>query len=231
MGNNRRLTLEDRKTIEKLLHEGHKHMDICKTINIWRTTFYREMKKCAGAYNGQEAHENSYKSINYIDWDIIGKRFGLLTVLSYANKYKRRSWWKCQCDCGNTIIISRKILTEYCSADRQLSCGCIAKESRGPNGQVPIQEAALRKFQDLLTFREIKGRCWEWTGYRQKGKVPKTSWKNKSMSVRKCMYLIMNGITFEPNAVYAKCGNLKCFNPEHITLDRPAKRSFYTDQD
>lgn len=51
------------------------------------------------------------------------------------------------------------------------------------------------------------------------------------MTVRKCMYLLMNGTTYEPNHVFSACGNLYCFNPDHITLERPAKRQFYTEQE
>jgi hypothetical protein len=224
---NKRLSLEDRKKIEQLLHEKVKHGKICEEIGIWPTTLYREFKKCKDHYNAEEAHKNTSCSKNLIDWTIIGKRFGLLTVLDYANKYNKRTWWKCQCDCGKTCIISRKILTEYCSPNRPLSCGCIAKEHAGNGKKVPIQEAALRKFQDLISFRKINHDCWEWTGYKQKGKCPKTSWKNKAMSVRKCMYLLMNDTTYEPNPVFTTCGNLMCFNPEHITLERPKKRQYY----
>lgn len=224
---NKRLTLEQRKIIEELLHQNKKHKDICKIVGIHTTTLYREFKKCKDAYNAEEAHKNTCRGYHPIDMDIIGKRFGLLTVLEYASKYNHRTWWKCKCDCGSTCIISRKVLSDYCSPDRLLSCGCVAKESKGSKEKVDFEESSLRKFQDLIAFREIKGRCWEWTGYKQNGKIPKTSWKNKSMSVRKCMYLLMHGTTYEPNPVFTTCGNLNCFNPEHITLERPPNRHFY----
>jgi len=227
MEKNKRLTLDDRKKIEELLNSGLLHKKICELVGISRTTFYRDIKKCKGAYNGEEAHKNTGKSIHLIRWDIIGKRFGLLTVESYVNIYKRRTWWKCKCDCGNYTTISRKKLMEYCSEKRPLSCGCIPKQWKNADEKLPIEELALRKYEDLLKFRKIHRGCWEWTGYKQKGKCPKTSWRNKSMSVRKCMYLLMNGITFEPNPVFSKCGNLNCFNPDHITLERPKKRQYY----
>jgi hypothetical protein len=47
------------------------------------------------------------------------------------------------------------------------------------------------------------------------------------MGVRKCMYLLMNGTTYEPNPVFTTCGNLMCFNPEHITIERPKLRQLY----
>lgn len=227
MSKNKRLTLEERKTIEELLHKNVKHKEICEKVKINPSTLYRDFRKCQGAYSAEEAHKNTCRGFHPIDWKIIGKRFGLLTVIQYANKYKGISWWKCRCDCGQICIISRKILIEYCSPDRMLSCGCIAKEHKGNGEKVPIEEARLRKYQDLLAFRKMRGDCWEWTGYRQNGKTPKTSWKNKALTVRKCMYLLMNDTSYEPNPVFVKCGNLLCFNPDHITLQRPDKRQYY----
>lgn len=224
---NKVLSLDDRKKIEKLLHSGMKHTQICKEVGIYKTTLYREFKRCKDEYIAEEAQKTVFETKNLIDWEIIGKRFGLLVVESYANKYNKRTWWKCKCDCGRWCIISRKKLTEYCSKKRPLSCGCIAKQWGGIKNPISLEESSLRKFQDMMKFRKIKGDCWEWTGYLQKGKTPRTSWKNKAMSVRKCMYLLMNGTTYEPNPVFTTCGNLLCFNPDHITLERPKVRQYY----
>lgn len=227
-----RLTLNQRKEIQSLFDEGHTVIQASKILDICPSTLHREKKKCNGIYSAEEAHKNTCQGFHPIDFSIVGKKFHHVTVLElvgFNNKSRRRTQWKCQCDCGEICYFSRKVLIEYCSKDRALSCGCIAKEHKGNREKVPIEEAALRKYQDLLTFRKMSGKCWEWQGYRQKGKLPKTSWKNKSMSVRKCMYLLMNGITQEYNPVFSSCGNLKCFNPNHITLLRPLKRQFYED--
>lgn len=224
---NKKLTIQDRLKIEELLHSGVNHKEISKQVGIWRSTLYREIRRCKNEYNADEAQKTVYQSKNLIDWEIIGKRFGLLVVESYVNKYNKRTWWKCKCDCGRWCIISRKKLADYCSDKRPFSCGCIAKQWAGKD-KLPIEEAALRKYQDMMKFKKlVSGGCWEWTGYLQKGKTPKTSWRNKAMSARKCMYLIMNGTTFEPNPVFTTCGNLLCFNPEHITLERPQKRQLH----
>jgi hypothetical protein len=224
---NKRLSLEDRKKIETLLHQGISHKEISKRVGIFPTTLYREFKKCQNAYNAEEAHKNTGKSRNLIDWNIIGKRFGFLTVVEFANIYKRRSWWKCRCDCGKECITSRRILIEYCSPRRPLSCGCVPKQAKGGGNKVPVEEAALRKYLDMLKFRKFDDDCWEWTGYKQKGKIPKTSWRNKSMTVRKCMYMLMNGTTEVDEPVFTKCSNLSCFNPDHLTLLRPPVRQYY----
>ena len=56
---------------------------------------------------------------------IIGKRFGKLTVISLDHiDKKRRTHWKCKCDCGNEKVILRGGLT---SGDN-VSCGCYHKE-------------------------------------------------------------------------------------------------------
>ena len=226
---NRYLTLEERKIIETMLHNKCKHIEIIEKLKIHTTTLYREFKRCAESYNAEEAHATVYRSQNLIDFGIIGKRFGLLTVIEYANTYKNRSWWKCRCDCGKECIVNRKKFQDYCSPKRPLSCGCIAKQQKYRTHKVPIEEACLAKYQDMLRFRKIQGDCWIWMGYRQKGKCPKTSFKCKSMSVRRCMYMLSNGLDHLDEKVHTTCGNLFCFNPEHLTLETPLKRHLYQD--
>ena len=60
-----------------------------------------------------------------IDYSIIGRRYGRLTVISldHLNK-KKATYWLCKCDCGKQKVISRSGLT---SGDI-ISCGCYKKE-------------------------------------------------------------------------------------------------------
>lgn len=60
-----------------------------------------------------------------IDYSIIGKRFGRLTVieLDHIGNY-RSTWWKCHCDCGKEVVVYRGSLT---SGDT-VSCGCYHEE-------------------------------------------------------------------------------------------------------
>ena len=57
--------------------------------------------------------------------NISGKRFGRLVVLelSYTDKKKRRSYWKCVCDCGTEKIVLRTNLGNSAN-----SCGCFQRE-------------------------------------------------------------------------------------------------------
>ena len=54
--------------------------------------------------------------------DLIGKRFGRLTVLSKTNEVNASGsvFWKCKCDCGKILRVSTSSLNSG-----QLSCGCI----------------------------------------------------------------------------------------------------------
>lgn len=55
--------------------------------------------------------------------DLIGARFGKLTVLQFAETRNHRSFWRCRCDCGNEVVVSRSHLT----AGSTTSCGCARK--------------------------------------------------------------------------------------------------------
>lgn len=57
--------------------------------------------------------------------DMVGRRYGRLTVESFAGlSNDHRAIWKCACDCGNTITTRGKDLR----AGKVNSCGCARKE-------------------------------------------------------------------------------------------------------
>lgn len=62
-------------------------------------------------------------------YDLTGKCFGRLVVLERAEpppdvKYQRATYWRCQCDCGNVVVIRRNSLTSGIAS----SCGCYKKD-------------------------------------------------------------------------------------------------------
>lgn len=77
------------------------------------------------------------KKLSHNPKDLIGKRFGYLVVSEHIGQRKHQHWWKCNCDCGNTIEAKSALL----SAGRIKSCGCLVTEvttrmnklRRGPN--------------------------------------------------------------------------------------------------
>lgn len=59
--------------------------------------------------------------------DLIGKRFGRLTILKFSHKTNWKKYYLCQCDCGN-----KKAIYDYSLKKGETkSCGCLYKESRG----------------------------------------------------------------------------------------------------
>lgn len=69
--------------------------------------------------------------------DMIGQRFGRLTVIERAENYKQytlhpdghrvgysQARWKCKCDCGKEVTV----LGANLRAGRTKSCGCLMKE-------------------------------------------------------------------------------------------------------
>lgn len=60
-------------------------------------------------------------------YKLIGKRFGLLTVLangkSIPAKSGTRKYWKCKCDCGNECEVVSNALV----SGKTKSCGCLRK--------------------------------------------------------------------------------------------------------
>lgn len=52
--------------------------------------------------------------------DLIGRRFGRLTVIAEAYKTQSGIYWKCKCDCGNYTNVRASILKH----GKTKSCGC-----------------------------------------------------------------------------------------------------------
>lgn len=57
--------------------------------------------------------------------ELEGKKFGRLSVIKYAGKYRdREALWECLCDCGNII----KVHTATLTSGHTKSCGCLHSE-------------------------------------------------------------------------------------------------------
>lgn len=55
--------------------------------------------------------------------DLTGKKFGMLTVIGLQDTDSRKTYWVCQCDCGNIKVVRSDSLQS--GAIR--SCGCMKK--------------------------------------------------------------------------------------------------------
>lgn len=110
--------------------------------------------------------------------DITGKRFGRLVITEYIGQdNKRRSLWKCQCDCGGEIIVPKCNLIN----GNTKSCGCLGQENLEKIGKDNKKYNKYELFEDygigytsngtefyfdLEDYNKIKYYCWmESNGY------------------------------------------------------------------
>lgn len=56
--------------------------------------------------------------------DLTGERYGKLAVLELDHVEKSKRYWKCQCECGNTVSVREYNL----KSGNTKSCGCTRKE-------------------------------------------------------------------------------------------------------
>ena len=66
--------------------------------------------------------KHELKSNESLD-DLVGKKFEMLTVLSFSHGNENASFWNVQCDCGNLKTVRRSSLVRH----TQISCGCYNK--------------------------------------------------------------------------------------------------------
>lgn len=85
--------------------------------------------------------------------DLIGQKFGKLTVIKRAANTTdyEGAFWECECDCGNTTITSGKRLR----SGKTLSCGCLSSRGEAKISQI-LKEYAFDfksqySFSDCLT--------------------------------------------------------------------------------
>lgn len=80
-------------------------------------------KSCGCISREQIANQNKGKSFVC---DLSGNRYGRLVVIEFSrlSKDKKRTYWKCRCDCGKEIIARADGL----KSGHTRSCGCYNKE-------------------------------------------------------------------------------------------------------
>lgn len=63
--------------------------------------------------------------------DMVGKKFGRLTVVEFDRLEKHKTYWKCACDCGLTVVASGNNLR----SGNTKSCGCLHREKVAEMGK------------------------------------------------------------------------------------------------
>lgn len=91
--------------------------------------------------------------------DLVGKRFGMLTVLERLSEQEDRYWlWRCHCDCGGETVVNTKRLIRGTITN----CGCIPKKT-ARNGS-RAENLAGQRFGMLTVVEKTENKrgrvCW-----------------------------------------------------------------------
>lgn len=93
--------------------------------------------------------------------DLTGQRFGRLTVIGIHDINTRKTYWVCQCDCGNMKIAR----SDQLLAGNTRSCGCMKREQDKKNLVNPnmqkTAEAGFKRGQTRLytIWQNMRKRC------------------------------------------------------------------------
>lgn len=87
---------------------------------------------------------------------LIGKRFGKLTVIAEGGKDKHgRYLWVCRCDCGKT---TRPINGNNLRQGETTSCGCWRREQTRKTGKAALKHG-MSKTKIMHVWSSMKARC------------------------------------------------------------------------
>ena len=112
--------------------------------------------------------------------DLTGQKFGRLTVIDRAEKYKDgHAMWLCRCECGNEKAILEKCLKN----GKTKSCGCLRTEMLINR----LTTHGLRHTRIYNIWMGIKQRCYNskrkgFGIYGERGITMCDEWKNDFMS-------------------------------------------------
>lgn len=118
--------------------------------------------------------------------DKTGLRFGRLVVIERAETHispsgKRRTMWKCRCDCGNIVIVR----SDGLSSGRTKSCGCYQKERTAEAGKIKTHKikygdsaGRLYNIWYLMRYRCNNPKCHAYHNYGGRGISICTDWND-----------------------------------------------------
>jgi len=103
--------------------------------------------------------------------DMVGRRYGKLTVLERAHNHNNRWHWLCQCDCGNTTTAPKNRL----GGGGKMSCGCLKGEWQIKHGMTGTKEYnAWHRMRERC--HDKNNRTYKWYGGR--GIFVSDEWRN-----------------------------------------------------
>lgn len=87
--------------------------------------------------------------------DVTGQRFGQLTAISCEGVGDDGiALWKCKCDCGNIIVVSKSMLR----GNNKKSCGCLLLKSRLDNANKAYESNKENNWVEGTSLLKIKSK-------------------------------------------------------------------------
>lgn len=90
--------------------------------------------------------------VSYNFDDLTGKVFSHLTVISFAGRKNRHSYWNCRCDCGKELIVE----ASHLKTSHTVSCGHLNIAVCGSKEENEIKNYILCLIQESSMIRDIK---------------------------------------------------------------------------
>jgi hypothetical protein len=82
---------------------------------------------------------------------LVGRKFGKLTVVSFAEMRNHKSYWLCKCDCG----AEKSIRKDHLTCGKVVSCGCYNDSIRGKSS-ITHGKSKERIYR---TWKNMRRRC------------------------------------------------------------------------
>ena len=86
--------------------------------------------------------------------ELLGQKFGRLTVVSFAGSRGGRGYWKCTCECGGEATVR----AHYLRSSHTRSCGCLQRE-KNILRLLTHGESRGRWTKEYRAFNGMKARC------------------------------------------------------------------------
>lgn len=83
--------------------------------------------RSCGCYNMEQLNNRAIS--------LVGNRYGKLTVIELDHKVDYCRYWKCKCDCGNSVVVSG----EHLRSHHTYSCGCVDTSHGGSQAENEIK--------------------------------------------------------------------------------------------